>query len=165
MRFYGLALATVFALAACGGGDGAATDTAAAGTDTAAGAASTGGAAGTAAMAPITGTTHVVKMVGDDKGYRFEPAEITIKQGDGIRWEFVSMGPHNVAFDPAKVPANAKAQLSANMPNQMGELSSPMMNAPGENYTISFANVPAGTYDYTCTPHQMMGMNGKVTIQ
>ena len=37
-------------------------------------------------------------MIGDAKGYRFEPADITIKQGDAIKFIMVSGGPHNVAF-------------------------------------------------------------------
>jgi plastocyanin len=104
-------------------------------------------------------------MVGDAQGYRFDPAQLTIKAGDGVKWEMVSGGPHNVAFDPAKVPAAAKAQLMANMTNQMGELSSQMFMNVGENYTISFANIPAGTYDYVCTPHLMNGMTGTITVQ
>lgn len=31
-------------------------------------------------------------------------------------------------------------------------------------YTISFANVPPGTYAYYCTPHLALGMKGKLTI-
>ena len=117
------------------------------------------------AMAPITGQTVEVKMIGDGTGYRFEPAEITIKQGDGIKFIMVSGGPHNVAFDPAAVPAAAKAQLSANMPEQVGELSGKMLLTAGESYTISFAGIAPGTYDYHCTPHLAMNMKGKITVQ
>ena len=173
MRFKGLALvASAFALVACGGGENNAADTAAAATvDTAATAAPAPGAttaapaAGTGTAAPITGTTHEVKMVGDAQGYRFDPAEITVKQGDGIKFIMVSGAPHNVAFDPNALPADVKAQLSANMPNQMSELSSPMMMNPNEAYTISFAGIKPGTYDFTCTPHLAMNMRGKVTVQ
>ena len=104
-------------------------------------------------------------MVGDDKGYRFEPADITVKAGDGIKFTMVSGGPHNVAFDPATIPADVKPQLSANMPNQQGELSSPMFMNPNESYTISFANVKPGQYPYNCTPHLAMGMKGTITVQ
>jgi plastocyanin len=161
MRFYGLTLAaSVLALGACGGNKDAAT------TDTGAMAAPAAGAAGgaTAAMAPITGTTHEVKMIGDAKGYRFEPANITVKAGDGVKFINVSGGPHNVAFDAASVPAAGKSQLTANMPNQAGELSSPYITAPNEAYTVSFANVAAGAYNYVCTPHLPMGMKGVVTV-
>src|SRR5687768_7075148 len=153
MRFLGFAVvSSAIALGACGGGGETTADTAAT-PDTAATAAATTPAATAGAMAPITGTTHEVKMVGDDKGYRFEPADITVKAGDGIKFTMVSGGPHNVAFDPATIPADVKPQLSANMPNQQGELSSPMFMNAGESYTISFANVKPGQYPYNCTPH------------
>jgi plastocyanin len=168
MRFLGFAVITgaAIVLGACGGGDKAATDTAAA--PAAAPAAEAPAAAAPAAagaMAPITGTTHEVKMIGDGTGYKFEPADITIKAGDGIKFVLVSGGPHNVAFDPAAVPAAAKAQLTANMPEQAGELSGKMMLNANESYTISFAGIPAGTYDYHCTPHLAMNMKGKITVQ
>ena len=167
MRFYGLALASAFILGACSGGGDNNQNTAAEPATPAAGATGAAGATttGPAAAAPITGTLHVVKMVGDARGYRFEPAQITVKAGDGVKWEMVSGGPHNVAFVPGKIPAAGQAQLNANMPNQMGELSSPMFMNPGESYTVSFANMPAGSYEYVCTPHIMNGMTGVVTVQ
>jgi plastocyanin len=166
MRFLGFAVvSSVIVLGACGGGGDAAADSAAAPatTDTAAAVAPTPPPAGAAAA--ITGTTHEVKMVGDDKGYRFEPADITVKAGDGIKFIMVSGGPHNIAFDPATIPADVKPQLSANMPNQAGELSSPMFMNPNEEYTISFANIKPGQYPYHCTPHLAMNMKGTITVQ
>ena len=173
MRFFGFALAaSTLVLGACGGGENKAADTAAAmapaadagaAGGAAAGAPAAGGAAGTAAA--ITGTTHEVKMLGDEKGYRFEPANITVKQGDGIKFTMVSGGPHNVAFDPASVPADVKAQLDANISEKMGELSSAMKMNPNETITVSFANIKPGTYDYNCTPHLAMGMKGQITVQ
>ena len=173
MRFYGIAvLAGAAVLGACGGEKqpvadttstaSAATATPAPTTDSAA--ASTG-AAGTATAAPATGTTHEVKMIGDAKGYRFEPADITIKQGDAVKYIMVSGGPHNVAFLNV-TDAAAKSQLNANMPGQhMADLSSPLLMQPNEPYTVSFAKVPAGKYDFDCTPHAAMGMKGSVTVQ
>ena len=172
MRFYGLAVAVgVVALSACAGGDKRPGDTTAVGIDTSAVAASSGTttpAATSGAMAPITGTTHEVKMVGDvaTGSYRFEPANITVKQGDGIKWIMVSGGPHNVAFDVATVPADVKAQLDANMgTDKMGELSSSMKMNPNETITVSFANIKAGKYPYICVPHLAMNMRGVVTVQ
>ena len=164
MRFLGFAVVTsALVLGACGGGDSApAADSAAAAPAAAPAEAPAAPAAG--AMAPITGTTHEVKMIGDDKGYRYEPAEITVKQGDGIKFVMVSGGPHNIAFDPATIAADAKTALMANMPEQQGELSSKMLLNANETYTISFAGVPAGSYDFFCTPHLAMNMKGKVTV-
>lgn len=115
--------------------------------------------------AAITGKTVEVKMIGDDKGYRFEPAEITIAKGDGVKFVMVAGGPHNVAFDAAKVPAATKAQLDANIPEKIGELASGMKMNPNETIVISFAGVDAGTYEYFCTPHLAMGMKGKIIVQ
>lgn len=121
-----------------------------------------GGAGGAQAA---TGQTHTVRMVGDAQGYRFEPANITVKQGDAVKWVMVSGGPHNVAFDANGIPSGAQTQLTANMPNQQGPLASPMMMNPNEEYTVSFAGVPAGAYNYVCTPHLAMNMKGVVTVQ
>jgi plastocyanin len=167
MRFLGFAVvSSAIVLGACSGGGETKADSAApapAADTTATAPTTTPAAAG--APAPITGQTHEVKMVGDEKGYRFEPADITIKAGDGIKFIMVSGGPHNVAFDPATVPADVKAQLSANMPNQLSELSSQMFMNPNESYTISFANIKPGQYPYHCTPHLAMAMKGTITIQ
>ena len=170
MRFLGLlVVSSAVVLGACGGGekkaDSTATAAPAATPDTAATAATTTPAAPAGAAAAITGTTHEVKMVGDEKGYRFEPADIKLKAGDGIKFVMVTGGPHNIAFDPATIPADVKPQLSANMPNQQGELSSPLLMNPNESYTISFANVKPGTYPFHCTPHLARGMKGTVTVQ
>jgi plastocyanin len=171
MRFLGhLVVSSAIVLGACSGGEKAADTTAAAvtpaATDTTAKAAPTTGAAGaTVAPAPITGTTHEVKMIGDEKGYRFDPADITIKSGDGIKFIMVSGGPHNVAFDPATIPADVRPQLIANMPNQQAELSSPLFMNPNEAYTISFGNIKPGQYPYHCTPHLALGMKGTITVQ
>jgi plastocyanin len=167
MRYFALAF-VASALVACGGGDNKAADSAAATpTDSAATAAPTAQAtpAGTATAAPATGTIHEVKMIGDDKGYRFEPANVTVKQGDGIKFIMVSGGPHNVAFEESGIPAAASAQLSANIENAAAPLTSQMTVNPNEVVNISFANVPAGTYNYHCTPHLAMGMKGVITVQ
>jgi plastocyanin len=187
MRFHGIALlAGAAILGACGGEKTPAADSSAAATTPAAGTATTGadtsaaaattpgaaaapagaaGAAGAAAAAPATGKTHEVKMTGDATGYKFEPANITVKQGDAIKFIMVSGGPHNVTFQNV-ADAAVRAQLDANMPGQkMGEASGPMIMTPNEAYTISFAKIPAGKYDYICTPHAAMNMKGVVTVQ
>jgi plastocyanin len=175
MRFIGPALlASAFVLGACSGGDQAAsTDSSAAApaTSSAPSAAAPATSTGGVAAAPITGTTHVVKMVYDGKDYRFDPADITVKEGDGIRFELTSGGPHNVGFDPDSIPDEVESQLAANMPEPGGTMTKPsplegpfLMN-PGDTYTISFGNIKPGTYPYHCQPHQLMGMKGKVTVQ
>ena len=166
MRLYALTAASILILGACAGGDTAnntATDTGAAATTTTPTPPAGGGQ--TPAGAAITGTTHEVRMLLDGQTYKFDPANLTIKQGDGVKWVMVSGGPHNVAFDPAKIPDDVESVLTANMQNQQAPLSGPYLTQPNEAYTISFAGVKPGTYDYVCTPHVMMGMTGKITVQ
>jgi plastocyanin len=180
MRFYGFAVAVgVLTLGACAGGEKNPADTTHVAVDTSGSSAATAGGsnattgtpasgatAGSATSAAITGTTHEVKMVGDAKGYRFEPANITVKQGDGIKFVVTSGGPHNVAFDPANIPADVKPQLDANMgSDKMSELSSNMKMNPGDAVTISFANIKPGQYPYHCVPHLALGMKGVITVQ
>lgn len=161
MRFNGIALAAaVLAMSACGGGDKAASDSAAA-PGASAGTGTTGAPAG--APAAVTGATHEVKMLGDEKGYRYEPTDLTVKAGDGVTWTMVSGQPHNVVFQ--NVAADAKGQLSANMPNQLTELGSPMLLNANEKYSVSFAGVKPGKYDYMCQPHLANNMRGSVTVQ
>jgi plastocyanin len=165
-------LTSAVILGACAGG-GDATDTAGATTGATAGAATatppTGqpaGAGGATGAQQATGQTHTVRMLLDAQGaYRFDPDRITIKRGDAVKWVMVSGGPHNVQFDASGIPAGAQTQLSANMPRQATPLGSPMMMNPNEDYTVSFAGVPAGTYNYVCTPHLAMNMRGTVTVQ
>src|SRR5215212_2368620 len=168
MRFYGLALAaSAVVLGACAGGDKNAGDTTAVAVDTAAAVATPtpAPAGGTATMAAITGTTHEVKMIGDAQGYRFEPANITVKAGDGIKFTTVNGGPHNVAFDPATIPTDVQGQLDANISEKMGQLSSALKTNAGESVTVSFANIKPGKYPFHCTPHLALGMKGEITVQ
>ena len=175
MRFYGLAVAVgVITLGACAGGEKKPADTTHVAVDTnsttttttGSSSATTGATGGAVAMAPITGTTKTVNMVGDAKGYRFEPANFTIKQGDGVKFVVVSGGPHNVAFDPATIPSDVKGQLDANMgTDKMGELSSNLKMNAGESVTVSFGNIKPGQYPYHCVPHLALNMKGVITVQ
>lgn len=165
MRFFGFALlASATILGACGGGEKAATS------DTSTGATTptvspTTTPTGSGTKAPITGQTHEVKMVQTATGYEYQPKDITINQGDGIRWVLVSGPPHNVAFDPAVIPEAVRPQLMANMDEGSADLASPIMVTTGDTFTISFGNIPPGTYPYICTPHLAMGMTGTITVR
>jgi plastocyanin len=169
MRFYGFAVAVAaFAVGACAGGEKKPADTTHVAVDTTAATTTTttpGTASAAVTPAPITGKTIEVKMYGDAKGYRFEPANFTVKQGDGAKFVVVNGGPHNVAFDPATIPPDVKAQLDANISEKMGELSSAMKMNPGESVTVSFGNIKPGQYPYHCVPHLALGMKGVVTVQ
>ena len=166
-------IAGVAFVAACGGGTKNADTTTAGGpgqpapsAGASASAPAGGGAStGTAAAQQATGKTWEVKMVGDASGYKYDPATLTIKEGDAVKWTVVSGPPHNVSFYADSIPSGAQAQLNANMQNTMSPLTSPLFNNPNDSYTVSFKGVPKGTYKYFCTPHQALGMHAQLTVQ
>ena len=113
-------------------------------------------------VAPVTGDTHTVRMGGQGGG-RFNPGELTIRAGDGVKFVMAAGGPHDVAF--TSIPEGAKAQLMANMPNRVADLGSHLMLDEGEELVISFSKLPPGRYDYVCTPHYAAGMKGAIIVR
>jgi plastocyanin len=142
------ALAAMLTLAACGG-DKSGTDTSA-GVGASATAATPGGGAQPAAG----GSVHTVEMLTDpaDGTNKFVPAELTVKQGDVIRY-VLKMGVHNVSFLPDSNPG--KSGLPA---------PSPMLQAPGQTHDVA-VTFGAGTYYFQCDPHAALGMKGHLTVQ
>ena len=126
---------------------------------------STPGTPAPAAAPAGGGTMHKVQMLGDASGYRFEPANFTVKAGDRVQFINVSGGPHNAAFNPEEVPDDVEAVLTKNMPNQMAPLQGALLVNPNETYEISFAGVKPGAYNYFCSPHIAMNMKGVITVQ
>jgi plastocyanin len=108
---------------------------------------------------------HEVRMLSDGKSFSFVPASLTIKPGDQVKFVNVSGGPHNVAFDPAKVADPAEAKLMAAMKDQIAPLAGPLMAGENESYLVSFEGVPAGKYEYFCLPHVSLAMTGVITVE
>jgi plastocyanin len=118
-----------------------------------------------ARAAPVTGVVHDVRMlVTADGEYVYEPATLTIAVGDRVRWVNVSGGPHNVAFHAEQIPPGAGDVLNARMTDRIGDLMGPLLFDQDAIYEIAFDGAPEGTYQYVCTPHEMAGMTGRLTV-
>ncbi len=115
-------------------------------------------ALGLLAVAPGSAQAATVEvLMGSNKGALvFEPATVTIKVGDTVKWVNNVAFPHNVVFD--KVPGGDK-ELAAKLSNKA------LVNAPKAVVERSFADLPPGEYTYYCTPHRGAGMVGKVIVQ
>lgn len=150
MRMTAAVAGLVMMVAACGGGEQPAAEPEA--------------AAPAPAPAAATGATHDVNMQLDGSVYHFVPNQLTIKSGDVVVFHNVSGGPHNVSFWTDSIPAGTQATINASMPDRMGDLTGPLLVAPNETYTITFAGAPAGEYGFYCLPHLAMGQVGKLTI-
>ena len=112
-----------------------------------------------------TGAVREVRMLeARDGQFVFEPATLSIRVGDVVRWVNVSGGMHNVAFYANQIPTGAKQLLDAAMPGRLTDLTGPLLERSGQSYEISFADMPAGVYGYYCTPHEMLGMKAQLTV-
>lgn len=114
---------------------------------------------------PTPPAVHQVRMIMQGETARFEPATLTIHPGDRVRFVVVSGAPHNVSFDPEKVPADVRRTLAAAMPSQMQPLAGPLLLNAGDSYTISFAGVKPGRYEFFCMPHVGMQMKGTIVVR
>ncbi len=117
------------------------------------------------APAAAGNATATIEMVGDAKGYRFEPSSVTVHVGETVRFVNKIGGPHNVTFWPDSIPGGAQRQLQSNMQNTSGPVTGPLLINSGDATTVSFAGVPAGTYKFYCMPHLALGMKGQVIVQ
>jgi plastocyanin len=97
-------------------------------------------------------TVHEVKMVDISMtSFAFEPAEITVKRGDVVKWIHAgTLGqPHNVEF------------REGGLAGLMG----PMLLSVGDTYELTIdERFLAGANPYLCTPHEAMGMKGTITV-
>ena len=145
-----LAVLSVALLAACGGGGDqkaepasqAAPDAPSAGND----AASPSVAAG--------GDTVTVRVVTTDNGAggRFEPAAVTAKRGDVLRFVGDGGAAHNISWPAAENPAGATLPAM-----------SAYLTADGQGVD-EVVNLPPGTYTFQCDPHLATGMKGTLTV-
>ena len=109
--------------------------------------------------------THVVRMVGDAKGFRFEPERIEIGAGDTLVFEVASGQPHDVAFDTTTMAPATTRQLSARLHDQIAPLAGPLLMKPGERYVVAFDGIAPGRYGFYCLPHQALQMKGEVVVR
>jgi plastocyanin len=166
MRGNFLVAGAVLVLTACGGEKKAEAPAAAA---PEAAAPAPAPAADAPAMAPsataTTGATVDVNMELVGSSYKYDPATITVKAGDVIKFHNKSGGPHNVAFDAATIPSGSAAAIDAALgATKMGPLTGALVVEPNAIITFPTAGLPAGTYNFHCTPHMALGMKGVLTI-
>ena len=107
---------------------------------------------------PASADTYTVKMGADNGMLAFEPAKITVKPGDTVKWVINKVPPHNVVFDAATIPGGSK-DLAKSLSHKKLEMT------PGDAIELTIpADAPAGEYTYYCEPHRGAGMVGKITV-
>ncbi len=97
----------------------------------------------------------VVKMIDQSTAvWRFEPADITVRAGDVIRFVQEDIVPHNVEFK--SFPTEAEIEEIS-----MGRF----LLTKGDVYEIKVdGRFEKGLYKYVCTPHEPLGMVATITV-
>lgn len=103
-------------------------------------------------------------MIGDAKGYRFEPQHVTARAGDGVKFVVVSGAPHEIAFDLEAIRVEWRERLLLNMPNATNGRS-PLLVGENETWTVSLGGLGPGKYPFVSTPRLPQGMKGEIEIQ
>ncbi len=119
-------------------------------------------------VAARTGVVHDVQMVGSiEGGFRFEPANLSIRVGDTVRWINGTGFPHNVAFYADRIPRGSETVLDAMMPaeGKLGPMNGRIVSELGDTFQMDFVNAPSGTYNYFCVVQEEMGMVATLTIE
>jgi plastocyanin len=108
--------------------------------------------AGAANAAKPTGKVITIEMFSDEKGNRFEPAEVEAHRGDVVRFS-VAVGVHNVHF-----LADSNAGVSG-LPEP-----SDMLQLPGQVFDVPVNFASGKSYYFQCDPHAPLGMHGHVKV-
>ena len=119
--------------------------------DTGEGAAASGGTVAAASPAP-TGKIIEIKLITDEQGNRFEPADFEAHRGDVLRFTLAA-GAHNVHFLPDSNPGKSGLPPASDI-----------LQLPGQTLDVPVTFAP-GKYYFQCDPHALLGMRGHVKVE
>ncbi|MGI0479334.1 plastocyanin [Geminocystis sp. CENA526] len=102
------------------------------------------------AVSPAHADTVEVKMGADNGMLAFQPAKVTIKAGDTVKWVNNKLAPHNVVFN-----------ISAKNADKLSHKG--LAFSAGESFEATFTD--PGEYTYYCEPHRGAGMVGTITVE
>lgn len=105
----------------------------------------------------IPDSIHVATIrIDRTKAAELEPATVTVRAGDLLRFISNDAGAHAIAFDGEGMGADARAFLE-----KSGQMRSPPFLAANATWVVSFKGAPAGKYPYRCPTH---GVQGTITV-
>lgn len=102
------------------------------------------------AITPAQADTVEVKMGADNGMLAFQPAKVTIKAGDTVKWVNNKLAPHNVVFDSSVKDGDKLSHKG-------------LAFSAGESFEVTFTE--PGEYPYYCEPHRGAGMTGVITVE
>ena len=109
------------------------------------------------------GADHVVDM----QAVSFEPAELTVSQGDTVAWPHAAGEAHSVSAYQDGIPDAAEYWASGGFESEeaarTGWENGQGAVQSGQSYVHTFETT--GTHEYFCVPHEAAGMVGSVTVE
>jgi len=98
----------------------------------------------------------------------FEPAELTVQQGETVAWKYAAGDAHNVVAYEDKIPDDAEYWASGGFDSETAardgwENGKGALHRSEQVYVHTFET--AGTHEYLCVPHEAAGMVGKVIVE
>ena len=138
-------------------------------------AAAAGGDEENAEKTAYEGGPNIVEGVPDDADHVveaqavvFEPAELTVQQGETVAWKYAAGDAHNVVAYEDKIPDDAEYWASGGFDSETAardgwENGKGALHRSGQVYVHTFET--AGTHEYLCVPHEAAGMVGKVIVE
>jgi len=106
---------------------------------------------------------HVVEMT----AVAFDPAELTVSEGDTVAWKHTAGEAHSVTADQDAIPEggaywasggfDSEAAATNGWEDGRGAVQS------GQSFVHTFETT--GTHEYYCIPHEAAGMSGNVVVE
>lgn len=110
------------------------------------------------AAASTSPDTPAAATIEANNELKFVPATVTVKVGDTVRWENMSVMVHTVTCDPDKAARPADVALPDG-----AEVFDSGNILPKKTFDHTFT--VAGTYRYFCKPHEGAKMIGEVIVE
>ncbi|PCR90363.1 DUF5059 domain-containing protein [Natrinema ejinorense] len=122
----------------------------------------------------LEGGPNVVEGVPDDADHvvdmqavAFEPAELTVEQGETVAWTHASGEPHSVSAYEDGIPSDATYWASGGFESETdareGWENGQGAVTSGESYVHTFETT--GKHEYVCIPHEAAGMVGTIVVE
>ncbi|ELZ26937.1 blue copper domain protein [Halosimplex carlsbadense 2-9-1] len=133
-----------------------------------------GGGSESGGESSLQGGPNVVEGVPDDADYvvdmtavAFEPAALTVSQGDTVAWTHTGGEAHSVTAAEGSLPDGAEYWASGGFDSEPaareGWGAGDGAVQSGQSYVHTFETT--GTHEYACIPHEAAGMVGSVTVE
>jgi len=109
---------------------------------------------------------HEIRLVANPERetYRFSPSLVSARPGDVLVFKAGQGAPHSVVFEVADLTEATHEAINGAMSRRVGDLSSPLLTAPGAEYRMVVPRITPGVYHFYCLPHRAYDMRGQLRV-